>query len=267
MGCISSQELPTEHISRYAILVGFTMPTELENDYPVYSEFYKNFYTQNATINHINEEWNIYALENNEFPTANELVSLSGIIITGSLSDAFDNNIEWVIKLRALIKTIVNDSKYKHIKLIGHCFGHQIIAHSLEGGKTAKNPNGIEYGTREIVLNEMFNKIFPQFHQEYNTQTLFVYQMHYDAVISLPKNAILMGSSKWTQNEIFVIGDRVLAIQGHPEYTNNLMISFVDYCFANNLINNDQHTNSKQSLQTKADYDIWSKLFNEWLRR
>ena len=159
----------------------------------------------------------------NKFPTHKELLNLSGIAITGSIADSFDDKTEWVINLRKLIKKIMNDSICSHIKLIGICFGHQVIAHSLKGGKSYINPlktnihDNWEIGTREIILNENFKKVFPKF--DPTKLSLNVIEHHRDAVISIPDNAMLLASSEWTKNELYAIDDRVLSFQGHPEFT------------------------------------------------
>src|SRR5699024_2798360 len=43
------------------------------------------------------------------------------------------------------------------------------------------------------------------------------YEFHFDSV-ELPENATLLGSSERTDNQIFAIGDKVLATQFHPEF-------------------------------------------------
>jgi len=49
----------------------------------------------------------------------------------------------------------LNDS----IKLIGICFGHQIIARAF-GAKTEKNEKGWEVGTRDIDLTHTAKQLF-----------------------------------------------------------------------------------------------------------
>ena len=78
------------------------------------------------------------------------------------------------------------------------------------------NPQLISAGVPlEIIFNDKFYSIFPDFDKQ--KKTLNVLEGHRDAVISIPDKAVLLASSKWTQNELYAIGDRVLSFQGHPE--------------------------------------------------
>lgn len=64
---------------------------------------------------------------------------MKAIIIPGSLASVLDHEkIPWITNLIDFIKKIVNH--YKHIKLLGICFGSQIIAQSLGGGECEKMP-------------------------------------------------------------------------------------------------------------------------------
>jgi GMP synthase-like glutamine amidotransferase len=50
--------------------------------------------------------------------------------------------------------------EYPSKKIIGICFGHQIVAQAL-GGKVEVNQKGWEIAVRQITLANNFEKIFP----------------------------------------------------------------------------------------------------------
>eukprot|EP01084_Bolivina_argentea_P222118 376042_1 len=75
------------------------------------------------------EEWKEYMIYRNEFPSTNDLSSFSVIVITGSKHDAYTDDAEWKLKLQAIILDIYENRIM--VKLLGVCFGHQIIIHSL----------------------------------------------------------------------------------------------------------------------------------------
>jgi len=56
---------------------------------------------------------------------------LKGIIIVGSKESVYDEAIDWIKVLLDFIRMIYKD--FKHIKLLGVCFGSQAIAKALDG--------------------------------------------------------------------------------------------------------------------------------------
>ena len=50
-----------------------------------------------------------------------------------------------------------------------------------------------------------------------------VLESHGDAVNELPPEAELLVSSSTTKHEVYVVGDHIFAIQGHPEFTNSTL--------------------------------------------
>jgi GMP synthase-like glutamine amidotransferase len=65
--------------------------------------------------------------------------------------------VEWVNKLCAYVKKIYEE--YPSKKIIGICFGHQIIARAL-GGKVELNEKGWEMAVRQVNLVESAKKVF-----------------------------------------------------------------------------------------------------------
>lgn len=57
---------------------------------------------------------------------------------------------EWIHNLSAYIKKIYEDFPLK--KIIGICFGHQIVAQAL-GGKVELNEKGWEIAVRKVTLS------------------------------------------------------------------------------------------------------------------
>lgn len=53
-------------------------------------------------------------------------------------------------------------------------------------------------------------------------------EVHQDEVWELPAGAEVLASSSKTGVEMFCAGDRVLGIQGHPEYTADILLNLVD---------------------------------------
>lgn len=68
------------------------------------------------------ETWEVYRVVSGEFPDDDEIGLYDGFVITGSCNDAHGNDV-WICRLLTLIKKL--DSMKK--KILGICFGHQVI--------------------------------------------------------------------------------------------------------------------------------------------
>jgi len=64
---------------------------------------------------------------------------------------------EWIHKLSAYIKKIYEDFPLK--KIIGICFGHQIVAQAL-GGTVELNEKGWEIAVRKVTLSPDSKDLF-----------------------------------------------------------------------------------------------------------
>ena len=242
--------------------VGEPPSDELIHEYGDYGDFMIRMFYQNNT----NERFIKYKINDNTFPTNKELSQLSCIIITGSKCDSFCKNTEWIIKLKELIYNIMTNDKYKHIKLIGICFGHQIIAEALYGKVIRNHIVDWEIGIRNIILTEQFYEMFPNIDAD-KCKSLNVIEHHRDIVYKLPKNAVLLGSSMNTRNEIYSIGNRILCIQGHPEFNvvyEKKLIELYHKKLGFKCVFNAAKSFGKYN---EPDTDIWHEILNEWIRR
>ena len=96
--------------------------------------------------------------------------------------------------------------------MIGICFGHQMIAHTL-GGETTKNPGGWGIG---VSTTEIVNQ--PHWMQPPLANVALLVS-HQDQVMALPDNAQLIAANPFCPNASFAIANHVLTFQGHPEFT------------------------------------------------
>ena len=127
-------------------------------------------------------------------------------LITGSRHGVYDD-LPWIPDLMAFIKQAHAADK----PLIGVCFGHQIIAQAL-GGHAAKSSRGWGLGVREVAVR---NK--PSWMG--NVDQIKLIHIHQDQVETLPTGATLIGENDFCPNAMYHIGDNVLCVQGHPEFT------------------------------------------------
>lgn len=128
-------------------------------------------------------------------------------LITGSNSSSYDTSIPWVVSLQEWIKKAYS----QNAKMVGICFGHQIIALSL-GGKVIKSPKGWGTGIR---CSEISDSLLATVIKGQELRLLY---NHHDQVTELPEGAIRLATSDFCENEAFTLGDNIVTFQGHPEY-------------------------------------------------
>ncbi|MGE3682258.1 MAG: GMP synthase [Bdellovibrionales bacterium] len=128
-------------------------------------------------------------------------------IITGSAKAAYDTD-SWIVALGEFVRACHTARK----KLIGICFGHQLIAHYL-GGKTEKAKNGWGVGVRSFRI--LAKK--PWMNPELSDVSLLF--SHQDQVVQLPPHAQLLAENEFCPIQMFTLGDHILCLQGHPEFT------------------------------------------------
>lgn len=150
-----------------------------------------------------------YEVARGEFPASpNEC---DAYVITGSSNGVYDLDV-WIPELMQFIR----DSYAAGKKLVGICFGHQILAHAL-GGHAEKSDKGWGLGLKTFSISQK---------KPWMTSVLeqcSLYFAHQDQVTALPPQAELLGGNAFCPNAFFVIGDQVLGIQGHPEFTRPMM--------------------------------------------
>jgi GMP synthase-like glutamine amidotransferase len=70
-----------------------------------------------------------------QFPNWDEV---EACIITGSVASAYSSD-DWILRLVSEIKDLVARARQGRIRLLGVCFGHQILAQAL-GGEVPRHP-------------------------------------------------------------------------------------------------------------------------------
>ena len=164
-----------------------------------------------------------------ELPNDEELKSIKCIIIPGSNLNVNDKY-EFLRKTEKFLKNII-DKIYKkelNIKLLGICFGMQIIINCL-GGKILSVGRGKHRGIPEDI--EIDDKFY-----EYNfvkksgiekKKILRICEAHGDYIDEFDQNMFtLLGKSNSCKCEILIDKmEKIFLIQGHPEYNPDFTIN------------------------------------------
>jgi len=168
------------------------------------------------------EVWRFYKAFEKDLPTDEELKTMKGLVIPGSSFSAYNANVDWYQGLFQLIRKVHNE--YSNINLLGICFGAQVIAQAL-GGKVEKMPGDFIHGGEVLkVKSEFYELPYVKNSKLDAAKQLVVAQAHSDHIIELPATAKHYASSDNTNIEIFTVNNNILAIQGHPDYNEAMLI-------------------------------------------
>ena len=146
----------------------------------------------------------VYRASRGELPESVD--ECDAYLITGSRFSVYDDE-PWIRALGELVVRL--DAARK--KLVGVCFGHQLIAHVL-GGRTEAAPVGWCVGVRKSEI------LFPLPWMAPYRETVALPASHRDQVAVLPDRARVFASGERCPIAGYVIDDHILAIQAHPEF-------------------------------------------------
>jgi GMP synthase-like glutamine amidotransferase len=174
---------------------------DLRSDYGSYGQMFRSFFSQlGAPLN-----YRFYNVRAGELPTTFD--ECDAWLITGSKAGVYDE-LPWIAPLQQWVR-----DAYAHgSRLIGVCFGHQLLAHTL-GGYAARSPKGWGIGVHTTRVEH-----YPVWLNEDHSHIRLIYS-HRDQVETLPPQARRLASSEFCENAAFFIGQQVMAFQGHPEFT------------------------------------------------
>ena len=178
--------------------------------------------------------FSVWDVEEGCHPSESEIDAVDGFIITGSKSSVYDDK-QWIRDLEALIQKL----HAKRKKMVGICFGHQIIAKAL-GGEVSKSDKGWGVGIHTYDLDKA------PFAGADDGQLKLVVS-HQDQVHELPPGARNVVSNAHCENAGFVIGDHIFTLQGHPEFIDEY--SEVIMSLRYDMIGADRVAEGRASLQ------------------
>ncbi len=181
---------------RVALLVCDHVPQKFSKDHGDYRSMFENAF---GSL-HLSP----YYVIDGSIP---DIDKYDAFIITGSRFSVYDNE-KWIINLKRFTKSVFDEGK----KLVGVCFGHQMIAEAL-GGKVQRSDVGYLIGIHNFSIVEEKEWMEP-FSEDYK-----ILMLCQDQVVSLPPHTEVLSSSSQCPVGMFQIEERFLGIQGHPEFT------------------------------------------------
>ena len=202
------------------IILSLKTPGKDQNGFFHFPALFHSLYRKN------NEEWKYINVSTDGLPSEELLSKTKAILIPGSNLSVY-NDFDFLRQTEKFLKTLIDDilfnKKYPNLKLLGICFGMQIIVNALGGsikkmaGEHRGKPEDVE-----IVDNKFYEFNFYKNSGVEKMKILRINEAHGDEVIKYPDEKYkikLYGSSKSCKTEIMVDEqEKILLIQGHPEY-------------------------------------------------
>ncbi|KAH9833616.1 Paeruginosa anthranilate synthase component II [Teratosphaeria destructans] len=139
------------------------------------------------------------------------LSDVDAVLLTGSKYNSFDND-PWILKLVDFTRKILNQNR---VRLIGVCFGHQIIGRALDV-KVARSDRGWEISVTPVALTQKGKDLF-------GIEDLAIHQMHRDIVYEYPPGIEALGSSPRCEVQGMYAKGRLITVQGHPEFDGDIV--------------------------------------------
>jgi len=171
-----------------------------------------------------------------------EEITCEAYLITGSKDSVYDN-LPWIDELVVFLRRVLAADK----KVIGICFGHQLMAHRF-GGRVAPATQGWAVG----VHTSQIDKVKPWMGAETRSE-ISLLSSHKDQVMELPANAEVFMSNDFCPVAGFTMGNQVLNLQGHPEFDAAYASDLLD--MRAELIGDAVYRAGKHSLSTATQSD------------
>ena len=187
-----------------------------------------------------------------EFHYPENIDDCDAYLITGSKSSVYDDK-PWIKDLHDYVITLAGRKK----KLIGICFGHQLIAQAL-GGRAQKSEKGWGVGlaTSTVYVSK------PWMDPAQETFALII--SHQDQVTALPPHAELIAGDEFCVYASYQVGDHILTFQGHPEFTREYARQRMHD--RREIIGEQRYQQGMGSLNDNADHLLIAKWIINFVR-
>ena len=191
-----------------------------------------------------------FDVEHGEYPPAPD--ACDGYLITGSRHSVYDP-LPWIAPLEDFVRQLVE----RRTKLVGVCFGHQLIARAL-GGRTEPASRGWTAGVQEHQID----RPFPWASKSQEQMRLI--HCHKDQVTTLPAGAERIGGNDACPIALYRIGTHVMSVQAHPEFS----LDYARALYTNRRegFGEDVYREAVTSLDGANDQDAVATWISEFFR-
>ncbi|KAL4931630.1 type 1 glutamine amidotransferase [Aspergillus undulatus] len=177
------------------------------------TELSKSNKDADADVNNVLDISAYDVVSKQEYP---ELESIDAVLLTGSKHNSFEDH-PWIQKL---VEYTQKALAHPRVKLLGICFGHQIIGRAL-GVEVGRNSAGWEIAVCDVDLTDKGKELF-------GVETLKIQQMHRDMVFAYPEGVTALGSSGRCAVQGMYKAGKFVTVQGHPEFKGDIVEEVVN---------------------------------------
>lgn len=177
-------------------------------------------------------EFDIFNTVKGECPDSFDVYD--AVLLTGSKADSFSQE-PWVLALKDKVQELLAAKK----KLIGICFGHQLVALCL-GSKVGRAPQGWGAGRMQYQWTA------PELSQADGRTEVAMLASHQDQVFDLPSGAKLLATSEFCPVAAFGVDEHVFCVQPHPEFVEDYSAFLLNK--RRTLLGEEKYTASTDSL-------------------
>ncbi|MCC0805505.1 type 1 glutamine amidotransferase [Methylobacterium sp. W2] len=171
-------------------------PARLAEDYPSYGRMVERLLGDPAEVT-------TFPVAEGRFPASPE--AFDAFVVTGSAAGIYDD-LPWIAPLKDFLREVDGRAK-----LVGLCFGHQIMAAAF-GGTVEKSAKGWGIGLHTYDVFERADWMD-------EASRVSVPAIHQDQVIAPPSDARVLGGNAFTPYGILSYPERrAISFQVHPEF-------------------------------------------------
>jgi GMP synthase-like glutamine amidotransferase len=174
-------------------------------------------------------------------------------VCSGSRRSVYDDD-AWIEPAARFVRE-VHDAE---VPFVGICFGHQLLAHAL-GGTVEKSAYGWGVGIHPVRV------LRPEPWMRPAQERLNLHFMHQDQVTRAPDEAVVMGCTDHCEVAMFGVGDVMVGIQAHPEFT----VPYADALLGDRTerVGGDRAEEARRSLATATDEAVVASWLTSFLSR
>ena len=233
---------------KLCILENDLFDAELASRFGGFGDMFRRLFAQAGADNWTVETFNTVQ---GQYPASYD--DFDAVLLTGSRADSFSQE-PWVLALRQQVEQLLQAKK----KLLGVCFGHQLIALCL-GARVERAPQGWGAGRMHYQWHT------PAWAQAQGRSDIALLASHQDQVLGLPAGATLLASSKFCPVAAFTVEQQVLCVQPHPEFVEELSGYLLDK--RRTLLGEELYSAATDSLALGHDGLAMARLMIEFIEK
>ena len=230
---------------KLGILKTDTVLPELAAQFGQYPEMFARLLDLDPTLELVS-----FDVINGEYPA--DIDDVDAYLMTGSKTSVYGEE-DWIKPLISFVREL--DAAKK--KLVGICFGHQLIAQAL-GGKTTKSDQGWCVGIHTATLNDKAQRFGAK------GESFKLLSSHQDQVERLADGAEILASTANCPAAMTSLGNHILTFQGHPEFDKEYARLLLD--MRREILGESIYTAAISSLQQETDHDLAARWIIDFIQ-